>query len=81
MSRERALWQAREQLIQTKRGIVFTRFDIVWGKLWERSYQMPIKRNRELLPEEVGWIANYSRAVSLYPLLATRLKQSICLDD
>ena len=74
ISTERALWQAREQLIQTKKQIVFPRFDLVWGKLWERSYQIPINQNKELVPEEVTWISELLQSSELLPVIGDAAK-------
>ena len=73
-STERALWQVREQLKRVKKRFTFPRFDLIWGKLWERSYQIPLSQNKELLPDEVNWICELLQSCELIPIIGDAAK-------
>ncbi len=56
-SAQEALWSIRSQLGQQGKHLSFRRFDLVWGILWQKQYQVSIRQNRALLPEEIEQIA------------------------
>lgn len=71
------LWWARRELKRAEPAMQFSRFDLLWGKWWERTHHgLPISQNRNLMPDEtsdileaiaeaagVGFIPSLYRAV------------------
>lgn len=69
ISAPEALWQAREQLRRYTSDFTFTRFDLLWGKLWERTYQLPIHSNRMLVTDELSWLTELLQSTEQIPLI------------
>ncbi len=69
-----ALWSLRSQFRRDWTLFSFPRFDLVWGKLWERIYHLPIEKNTTLLPDDVKWISSLLEAVELVPVLGEASK-------
>jgi hypothetical protein len=69
ISAPEALWQAREQLRRYTSDFTFTRFDLLWGKLWERTYHLPIHSNRTLVPDELSWLTELLQSTEQIPLI------------
>ena len=67
MNPQEALWQARGQLVRCSKQITFPRFDLLWGRLWERSNNMHIKQNPILLPEEISWLSELLQSAEGIP--------------
>jgi len=74
LSPDRVLWQARQQLKRYKSHYSFPRFDLIWGKIWERTFQMPIKRNKELVNEEMFLISELLQGSELIPVIGEAMK-------
>jgi predicted GH43/DUF377 family glycosyl hydrolase len=72
---QEALWQARGQLVRCFKKLTFPRFDLLWGKIWERSNNMRIGENPSLLPDEVDWLTELLQSIELVPFIGdfTRL--------
>ncbi len=54
---EKALWQAREQLLRFNKHFTFIRFDIVWWIWLEHVNNLKIDKNIDLLPEDINRIS------------------------
>lgn len=70
MSVERALYQAKIMLKATGKNLMFPKFDLFWGLLWEKSNKKPIYENEELqhLPDELSWFTEILQSVLIPPI-------------
>jgi hypothetical protein len=50
-----ALWWIRRELKLAEKSFQFSRFDLLWGKWWERTHHgLPVSQNQNLMPDEAN---------------------------
>lgn len=64
-----ALWSIRAQLRKHCPELTFPRFDLIWAKLWERTYKVSLEKNPTLIPEELSWLSELLGAIEQVPVI------------